>query len=639
MTAIFGTFGTRTSSSDRLRLMADASSSRCAGPARILTHSRGALGQRRANAARDALPERAEARQIEVVLDGVIYNARTLREGLESAHREAAGPGDEDLIRALYERAGSECIRDLRGRFAVAIWDGRTAVLVLARDHVGHKPLFYSEKDGELTFASNLGVLLAAGVVPFAVDTESLSHFLSLRFVPPPRSLVKGISKVAPAQIVLRDDRRTATRQYWSLSFANKLAISEHDAVDALEGKLRETVAAHLEPTERAGSFLSAGLDSGLIVATIAGILRKPFHTFSLGVANASDEIPAARIVAKKFGTIQHEAYPDDDVVRLLPAMIWELQEPSDPVVVSKFFAAKLAAPHVDAAMSGDGGDELFAGFKRYLGVRDAQYFGYLPAFVRDRVIGSLARAFGGRSVTSFAGKIEWLTAVSRAGGIGERYAEAVAYLRFRRGEKRELFSDTLWREVGDVDSNRILSDTVSRSDADDPIEKLLSADFATRLPEHLLMLDDRTGAAHGVDIVCPLADKELAELGASIPANFKIKGREAKYIQRKLAARTLPSEIVNYKKTGWSFPFSELCANRLQPFLRSVFSASRLVEHGLLRESYLQRIVAEHGSRQVDHHIRIWMLLSLEIWYRMMADGQRHEALEPWLEKHLAAT
>ena len=643
MGAIFGCFGSPASAGEQLRRMAGALSRRSSGAAEIVVYAQGGLGHRqsrKSDASSDVRSSPGKERGIRVVLDGAIYNAPRLRLELRNEGCELQTQTNEELIGKLYEKSGKDCIRSLRGRFAVAIWDDRAQQLVLARDHVGHKPLFYAQNEHGLYFASEFRALVAAGAVPFVIDAESLSHFLSFRFVPAPHSLVKGVCKLPAAHVLVHGRGKTDVQRYWALSFEKKLGIPEDEIVDALEEKLRETIAAHLIGDARTGSFLSAGLDSGLIVATLAAILGKPFHTFSLGVDNESDEIPAARLVARKFNTVQHEAYPKDDVVRLLPAMIWHLDEPSDMVVVSKYLVAKLAAPHVGSSLSGDGGDELFAGFKRYMGIRDAQYFGYVPSPVRNGLIAPLARSFGGRrSLTGLAGKVLWLTEVTRAGGLAERYAEAVEYLRFRKEDKRELFTDSAWREVSQIDSNRILIDKVLQSDADDPVEKLLSVDYVTRLPEHLLMLDDRTGAAHGIDVPCPLADRELAEFGAALPANLKIRGRQAKYIERELAKRSLHSEIINYEKTGWSFPFSELCAGALQPFLRSVFSASRLVEDGIFRAGYIEKIVAEHQAGLVDHHIRIWMLLSIEIWYRMTADGLHYEDLTPWMERHFAGS
>ncbi len=642
MAAIFGFCGDTGQAAERLGRMAEALAHRAVGQPQLLEADGAAMGARSSPHRHAAGPTPACAWQDEdlsVVIDG------RLRDPGDSAGAATAEDGRDDdggdarRLGERYRRQGAECFASLRGAFAAAIWDRRRRRLILARDHLGHKPMFHAQTDSGFHFASEARAFTDSGVMPFAVNMEALSHFLSLRFVPAPHSLVRGVAKLAPGHYLVHEDGRSTVHRYWQPSFAHKMTGGLDEVVDALEAKLRETIAAYLPGSGVAGAFLSGGLDSGLIVANMSGILGEPFGTFSLGVENDSDEVPMARLVAEKFGTRQHESYPRDDVVRMLPAMIWHLDEPSDMVVVSKYLISRMAAPHADTSLSGDGGDELFAGFMRYLGIRDAQYYGRVPAWLRNRVVGPLARAVGGRrGLYGLPGKVLWLTEVTAAGELPHRYAEAVEYLRFRRPDKKRLFTDEAWGEVAGVDSSELLIERVRESDAEDPIEKLLHTDFLTRLPEHLLMLDDRTGAAHGVDVLCPLADKELVEFATTIPADMKISGRQGKFIERKLAERVLPSEVVNFSKTGWSFPFADLCAGPLQPFLKSVFAESRMIEDGILRRDAVDRIVSEHGRRAVDHHIRIWMLLSLEIWYRMGRDGLNYEDLADWMERHLAA-
>ena len=622
--------------------MAAALSHRGGGPAQFFDCNGGTIGCRQLS--RKGLSDNgfsfvSKNGVIQIVLDGFITNAGLLRAEIESRGHRLGSGSDAELLASLYHEYGVGFVERLRGPFAAAIWDSRRRHLMLARDHLGHKPVFFSESGNGFYFASEPKAFRAAGVVPFVADMESLTHFLSMRFVPAPHSLLKGVSKLAPAHYLIRQKGVSNVKRFWAPSFSVKLELPPADMIDGLEFKVRETVAAYIRKDYNTGCFLSGGLDSGLLVANMAHILKAPFNTFSLGVENESDEVPLARMVSEKFGTVQHELYPRDDIVRDLPAMIWHADEPSDMLAITKYITARMAAPHVDAVISGDGGDELFAGFPRFLGVRDAQYFSLIPAAIRNGFIASLTRRFGGRlGLHSIAGKILWLTEVARAGTLAECYAEAVGYLRFRKQGKQSLFTEDVWRQVSDICSNQLLIDIVAESDAEDPIEKLLYAELLTRLPEQLLLLNDRTGSAHGVDVLCPLADKELVEYAATIPANMKVRGRKAKYIERKMAERVLPRKVASFHKTGWSYPFAELCAGPLQPFLRSVFSDSRLVEDGIFRQETINGLVAEHGSRVANHHMRIWMLLSLEIWYRMASAGLHYEDMSPWMESHLRA-
>jgi len=640
MAAIFGFANYLGEAEGRLVPMARSMAHRGAADAQFFETKRTSIGFR--SSLRRHSKEKVQLSgwndgDVRVVLDGKIVNAASLSEQVLVDGRHPVDASNAELIVHLYRSHGESCFELLRGSFAIAIHDQSNDRLILARDHLGHKPVFFADTPEGFFFASETKALLAAGVVPFTINMQALSHFLSLRFVPAPYSLIKGITKLPPAHIAIYQNGKTSLSCYWQPSFATKMQQNLGDVIEGLEDKVRDAIAAYLPDSGVSGSFLSGGLDSGLIVANMSQVLGQSFDTFSLGVENDSDEVPIARLVAEKYGSVQHESYPRDDVVRLLPAMIWSLDEPSDMVLVSKFLLSRMAAPYVDSVMSGDGGDELFAGFTRYLGLRDAQYYAYIPAWLRNQIISPIARQLGGRKgLKGIAGKVLWLTEVTGAGELPERYAEAVEYLRFRKADKQELFSKESWSLVADVDSSQLLAEKVRNSDAEDPIEKLLHADFLTRLPEHLLMLDDRTGATHGIDVLCPFADKELVEYVTSIPVNMKIRGRQAKFIERKLAERKLPMEAVNFQKTGWSFPFAELCAGSLQPFLRSVFADARLIKDGIFQQAAVERIISDHGAGIADHHIRIWMLLSLEIWYRMMSDRLHYEDMIPWMDTHL---
>lgn len=572
-----------------------------------------------------------------VVMDGVLYNRRALEALLERHGMEPASRPDPEIVACLYSAMGPACIERFRGSFAIAVWDGSANELTLARDHIGEKPLFYAAVQERFFFASSARAL--AGVVDFELDVQSLSHFLSLRFLPGPHCLSKRVCKLPPAHLLTYgQDRHPALRRYWGPSFSKKQHLGAAEAVEGLDEKLSETVAAQLVDDSRKGAFLSSGLDSGLIVANMARILHAPFPTFSLGVRDETDEIPNARLVAGRFKTLQHEHYIGVDFIRTLPAMLWHLDEPSDGVLITKFLGAHLAASDAETVMSGDGGDELFCGYPRYLGVRDARFMRLVPGLVRRHVIGALgARLAGGRGLGTLAGKVAWLSEIASAGDLPERYAEAIALLRFRAQDKRELFTARAWSQV-ELGTGTLLAEKIRESDAESPIEKLLYADLLTRLPEHLLTLNDRAGAAHGVELRAPMADKELVEFCATLPVSLKVNGREAKYIERQLAGRLLPKEIVGLRKTGLRLPLARLFAHDLHPFLRSVFDDAVLVEHDVFRGEFVHRLLEEHRRETSDHSVRLWLLLCTEIWYRMMVERTHLDQTTEWIERHLSA-
>jgi asparagine synthase (glutamine-hydrolysing) len=573
---------------------------------------------------------------VHVFMDGFLTNAALLL-GRRDRRATPAASNDAHVLARLYDRHGESIFEKLEGAYAAAVWDSRRKRLILARDAMGHKPIFYAETGNGFLFASEVKALIGANSVAFALDRESLSHFLSMRFLPAPHTMVKGISKLGSGQMLVYENSVSRVHQYWVPTFARKSDASLEETIDELDNRLSGAVGRVLPPRGKPGSFLSGGLDSGLLVANLAKILQAPFDTFSLGVENESDEVPLARLVSKKFNTIQHDLYPDEQLIGILPKLIWHTDEPSDMVAVTGFLLTRFAAPHVDFCLAGDGGDELFAGFPRYRGVRDAKYFRLVPAVIRDAIVAPIASGLGGRlGPNNLPGKVAWLAKVSAYNSLAEQYMAAIEFLRFNHAGKKELLTQDTWEQVQHVRSEQLIADLVTACDAEHPIEKLLFTDLLTRLPEHLLMISDRAGAAHGLDVLSPYTDKDLVEFSTTIPLNMKIRGRQSKYIERRLAQRVLPHQIISSHKTGWSFPFAELCAGSLLPFLRSVFSRSLLVEHEILRLDEINRLLLEHASRKADHHIRIWMLLSLEIWYRMAGTGTHYSDIMPWLESHL---
>jgi asparagine synthase (glutamine-hydrolysing) len=576
--------------------------------------------------------------RIHVCIDGFLTNATSLL-GAGEANAATTGRSDAELLGELYARHGTSIFERLKGVYAAALWDGRHERLILVKDAIGHRPVFFADAGTGFLFASEAKALVGSGAVPFALDRESLTHFLSMRFLPAPHTMYKGISKLGAGQFLIRENGRVRIHQYWTPTFGDERDISLDEMVDELDDRIAQAVRTVLPSSGKTGSFLSGGLDSGLLVANLAESLQEPFDTFSLGVNKETDEVPLARLVSKKFQTVQHESYPDEQLVRILPKLIWHTDEPSDMVAVTGFLLTRFAAPHIDVALAGDGGDELFAGFPRYRGIRDAQYFRLMPAAIRNAIIAPIASTLGGKMGPGrFSGKVAWLTKVSESESLAEQYAAAVEFLRFDHAGKQQLFTEDAWKQVSHIRSERLISDVIAACRADNPLERLLYTDLVTRLPEHLLMINDRAGAAHGVEVMCPFTDQELVEFAGSIPMSMKIRGRQSKYIERRLAQRLLPEEVVNSRKTGWSFPFAKHCAGLLLPFLRSIFSDSLLVEHDVLRLEMIESLLDEHASRTADHHIRIWMLLNLEIWYRMAVSGAHHSDLMPWLDSHLGA-
>jgi asparagine synthase (glutamine-hydrolysing) len=569
-----------------------------------------------------------------IVYNGEIYNYRALRQILESKGHQFQTQSDTEVIVHLYEEYGENCVERLRGMFAFAIWDVKLQKLMLARDRLGQKPLFYSQEGGDFFFASEIKAILAASQETREIDYLAVHHYLSLRFIPPPHTILKNIKKLPPAHVLIFQDGEIRTHRYWSLSFQEKLKKSESEFVNGLRGKLDEVVALHLVSDVPVGAFLSGGLDSSMIVAMLSQDLDISLQTFAVGVQEDDfNELPYARQVAEHCSTNHTEECVASNLIQLLPRMIWHLDEPSDPIAACMYHAANLASRHVKVVLGGDGGDELFAGFDRYRGNGYVNAYALLPSLIRQQIMGPVLSAipdsFTYKSTTQ---KLRWAHQLSFLSSPGKRYAEATCFFRFCQEDKRDLFGEELWNHVGDVDSSQVIIDRFNETDSDDLIDRMLYADFMTRLPEHSLMLTDRMTMAHSLEARSPFLDHELVEYLAAFPSHFKIHGQTTKYLLRKLAVDYLPKQIVNRQKQGFMFPIAYWFRNELSHLLENYLLKSYFVGEGIFRESSVSRLIEEHRSGRIDHHVRLWMLLNLEIWHRMYIQEEGIGSIEQGL-------
>jgi asparagine synthase (glutamine-hydrolysing) len=461
-----------------------------------------------------------------------------------------------------------------------------------------------------------------------------------MRFIPGSGTMVRGIKKLPPAHVLVYENGNISLLKYWTLSFAKKLSMSHDEYIEGLEHKFQETVAVHLAEDGATGAFLSGGLDSSLIVAMMAREAKDPVPTFSISFAEKEfNEITHARVVSERFGTKQYEAQADTDLIKALPTIISGLGEPSDPVAVSFFTASRLAAEHVKVVLGGDGGNELFAGCDRYRGVVLSKYYSIIPAPIRQAIVSPLINvlpaSFGYNSLQM---KLRWFERMAGVqGGLGEILAEAVSFFRFGENEKAALMTKEVRQQLDPGSAAKEISDRFYESDAGDPIEKMLYTDYCTRLPEHLLMLVDRMGMVHSLEVRSPLVDKELVEYMAMFPLNMKVRGQKSRYIWYKLAERLLPESIAKRKKRGFRFPLAYWFAVKLNPFLHRVFDDSSLIADSIFNKDYIIRLLEEHRSQKVDHNWKIWMLLNLEIWYRLNIQGFSLDETQEWIERQHA--
>ncbi len=564
-----------------------------------------------------------------IVCNGEIYNFKELRRGLEEKGHRFKTRTDTEVILHLYEEMGTKCIEPLNGMFAFAIWDFKKRMLFLARDRLGQKPLFYHFAGRDFMFASEVKGLLASGKIEREIDYEAVHHYLSLRFIPSPLTMFKAIKKLPPAHTMVVKDGSVSIKRYWDIDFTNKFSRSEDELIDDLDYMLSDSVKSHMISDVPVGAFLSGGMDTSTIVAYMAHSLSQGFKTFSIGVKEDDfNELPYARIVAERYSTEHIERVVEADLIGLLPEIIWYMDEPSDPIASCMFHAARLASEHVKVVLGGDGGDELFAGFDRYFGFAYVDYYNLLPFIIRDRIIGPLIRSIPDSfTYKSFTQRLRWLHQLSYHED-GDRYAEATSFFRFSHKDKKKLFGDRLWSVIKGIDSSEIIAREYRKTNAEDPVDRMLYADFMTRLPEHTLMLTDRMNMAHSLEARSPYLDHELVEFLAAFPSRLKIKGKNLKHILRKLARRYLPKEIINRKKQGFMFPLAYWMRSELYDFIKRQLKDSIFVKEGVFKGDYIDSLIQDHKSHRVDNHVRLWMLLNLEIWYRIYIDGHHPHSI-----------
>jgi asparagine synthase (glutamine-hydrolysing) len=573
-----------------------------------------------------------------IVCNGEIYNYKHLRKELEKKGHAFRTNSDTEVIVHLYEELGEGCVDRLSGMFAFAVWDGNQQKLFLARDRIGQKPLFYCQDNGDLLFASESKAILAVSKQEREIDYESIHHYLSLRFIPSPHTMLKHVKKLPPGHTLVYQNGTITVSRYWDLSFLEKLDLSESELIEGLREKLTQTIDSHLVSDVPVGAFLSGGMDTSIIVAIMAKDLSADFRTFAIGTNNHSfNELPYARMVADRYHTHHVEQRVESDIVKLLPKMIWHLDEPSDPIAACQFHAAELAARHVKVVVGGDGGDELFAGFDRYLGLGYINIYTMVPSFLRYKLMGPIlslfSESFRYKSITQ---KVRWLHQLSTLDNPSERYAEATCFFRFNHHDKRTLFSADLWKQVGYLNSSDAIVSQFENGVAEDPIDRMLYADFMTRLPEHSLMLTDRMSMAHGLELRSPFLDHGLVEYMATFPSDLKIRGRKLKYALRKIAQDYLPVEIVNRQKQGFMLPVAYWFKNELYPFVKDFLMDSYFIKDGLFKKETVSRLIEEHRNNRIDNHVRLWMLLNLEIWHQLYIEQNDIENVQGRLQAYL---
>jgi len=565
-----------------------------------------------------------EDQRIWVVFNGEIYNYRALRDGLLVRGHRFTTTSDTEVLVHLYEERSAALVDLLHGMFGFAIWDRERQELLLARDRLGIKPLYYAPTPRGLVFGSELKSLLGHPDVRRNVSAEALSHYLSFGHTPPEQSILDGVRKLAPGHLLRYRGGELTLRRWWDLRpdpGVDDRPVDPRDAAAEVRHLLRQAVASHLVADVPVGAFLSGGIDSASVVGTMAELGARP-KTFSIGFEEADfNELDYARLIARRFGTDHHELVVRPDAWALTEQLVWFLDEPfADVSAIPTFLVSKLAAAHVKVVLSGDGGDEVFAGYDRYAwSLREERRFGWLPRPARS-LLTQLAAALPERA----RGK-HFLRHIAQPAHL--RYVDGQSL--FQQPMKLRLLGPELWRELfrRHADPMAPTSERVALLDGapGDLTKRLMYLDTMTYLPLDILTKVDRMTMAHSLEARPPLLDHTLVERIFRLPSQLKLRpDGTQKAIFKEAVADLLPSAILQRPKRGFGVPIVEWFRGALKEPMQAVLGDKRVVERGWLDDRTVRAVVAEHLDGRRDHSLSIWSLLSLELWARLVLDGAR---------------
>jgi asparagine synthase (glutamine-hydrolysing) len=561
-------------------------------------------------------PISGEDGAVTIVFNGEIYNFLEIKPQLEARGHTFKTHSDTEAIVHAYEEFGPECLQHLRGMFAFAIWDDKARKLFIARDRAGKKPLYYTTTPkGTLVFGSELKTLLEHPDVRRELDEEALDAYIALGYVPDPLSIFRNVYKLPPGHYLTFSEGKVSVKQYWDFDLQPAESRSESDYIEELRALLDESVRLRLISDVPLGAFLSGGIDSSTVVAMMARHMGQPVKTFSIGFREDSyNELKYARLTAEKFGTDHHEFIVTPDICAIVDELTWHFDEPfADSSAIPTYMVSKLARDYVTVILSGDGGDELFAGYTRYVVDRKREGFARLPKPLREGVMRPLSErlphATWGRN---------YLHNVSL--DPIARYLDSVSV--FSSLNRKSLYSSDFSQRLGPSSyAGRLFQELTGKIKSDEPLDRLLYLDSKTYLPGDILVKVDRMSMAVSLEARAPLLDHKLIEFVARIPASLKLAGLETKYLLKKAVQDVIPSEILNRPKMGFGVPIQEWINQQLRSRLRETLTEPRTRQRGYFDPHYVDVLLDEHERGRRDHSMGLWALFMLELWNRQFLD------------------
>lgn len=593
------------------------------------TGERIGLGHRRLSiidlslAGHEPMPDASE--QIWLTFNGEIYNFKELRKELEGCGHRFRSETDGEVIIYAYMEWGRECLSRLNGMFAFAIWDSRDESLLLARDRLGIKPLYYAETPAGFAFASEIKALLAIPGVDRAVDLAALDQFMTFLWTPDPKTAFRGVSKLPPGHCLVRRGGRVELFEYWDVAFDEDDSITESEWVERLREQITRSVRSQMISDVPLGAFLSGGLDSSTIVALMTGAATQKVTTYTFGLKQEDlrydileDDVKYARMAGREFKTDYREELLEPHVMKLLPKLVYHMDEPvADPAIITSFLICRAARERLTVLLSGMGGDEVFAGYPRHAAVKIAEAYNLIPSFLSRPVV----RALPGSRPGKFTALFRNTKKLAKSASLPERERYLGFGTYFTEDEKQELYSSMMRQASSEFDPYAEHRKYFDRVAGEDFINQMLYIDLKTFLPCLNLTYTDKTSMASSMEVRVPLLDHELIEMAAQVPARFKLKGLTRKYILKRAAEKWLPREIIHRKKAGFSAPIRAWLVRDLREMVEDLLSETNVRRRGYFDYRAVRRLIDENLSGREDNSLKVFQLLTLELWHRAFID------------------
>ena len=552
---------------------------------------------------------------ITLVFNGEIYNFKILREKLEAKGRQFKTNSDTEVIIKSYLEYGNACFEDFNGMFACAIWDEHKKQLILARDRIGKKPLYWGIFNNTLIFGSELKVLLSHPVCKKELDLSALNKYLTYEYVPTPHSIFKNIFKLEPASYLVYDGQEVKKNKFWEIEF-KKENLSIEQATAKLDGKLNQATKSRLISDVPLGVFLSGGIDSSTVAYYAQKNSLQKIQTFSIGFTESSfDESNYARQVAEFLKTDHHEQILSaKDSLNLIPEIGGFLDEPlADASIVPTFLLSKFTREHVTVALGGDGGDELFCGYDTFKAEQLAKIYEKVPLIIRKKIIEKIALNLP----TSFNNiSFDFKAKKFIDGFYGEKKYQHQRWLgAFSKLQKQQLFKPEIWQELSKENEFNDIDNYLKNIPQNNYYNQLIYLYLRTYLMDDILVKVDRVSMLNSLEVRAPLLDYEVVNFINSLPVEMKIKNFKTKYIFKKLMEDKLPREIVNRKEKGFGMPLADWLTNELKPLALELLSEENINKQGLFNYEYIKNLLNEHFSRRADNRKLIWTLMVFMMW------------------------